>query len=114
MGGIDAGQVLAWITGIGTLVVGLWTLVGRSKDTTFARVVGERDRLDKRVGELEKGREEDRARLDRVEAELEALRLDHKTLLDFLRDICSGRFDSDWVKGRARDLLDRFGGGGTT
>ena len=50
------------------------------------------------------------ARLDRVESELEALRLDHKTLLDFLRDICSGRFDHDWIKGRASDLLERFGG----
>ncbi|SEI66419.1 hypothetical protein SAMN04488058_101280 [Deinococcus reticulitermitis] len=111
MAGLEPEQLLAWITGVGGVAVGVWTKFGSSRDTAFARITGERDRLDRRVSELEKGREEDRARLDKVEGELEALRLDHKTLLDFLRDIVSGRFDSDWVKGRAADLLERFGGG---
>lgn len=121
MAGLDVGQTLAAITTVSTVVIAIWTRLGTSKDTAFTRVLGERDRLDKRVAELEKGREEDRkardedrARLDHVERELEALRLDHKTLLDFLRDIVSGHFDHDWIKSRAGDLLGRFGGGGGT
>ena len=113
MAGLEPEQLLAWVTGLGGLAVGVWTKFGASRETAFSRVAGERDRLDKRVSELEKGREEDRARLDKVEGELEALRLDHKTLLDFLRDIIGGRFDHEWIKARAADLLERFGGGKT-
>lgn len=105
------GEALAAITTLLAAATGVWSLIGKSRDSAVTHLVGERNRLDARVAELEKGREEDRARLDRVETELEALRLDHKTLLDFLRDICSGRFDPEWVKGRAQDLLERFGGG---
>ena len=120
MAGVDIGQGLAALSGFLIAITGIWALFGKSRDSTVTHLVGERNRLDARVAELEKAREEDRqareedrARLDKVESELEALRLDHKTLLDFLRDICSGRFDPDWVKGRAQDLLDRFGGGKT-
>lgn len=89
----------------------LWGLFGKSRDSTVSYLIGDRDRLGARVEQVEKAHEETRARLDKVEAELETLRLDHKTLLDFLRDICSGRFDGEWIRGRAADLLERFGGG---
>lgn len=108
---MEPGTILAWITGISGVVIGVWNVFGKSKDTSYARVEAERNRLDAKVVELEKGQKEQAERLDKVEAELEALRLDHKTLLDFLRDICSGRFDHEWIKGRAQDLLTRFGGG---
>lgn len=110
---MEPGTLLAWITGISGVVVGVWTQFGKSRDTSFARLEGERNRLDARVGELEKGREEDRARLDKIEAEMEELKRAHVTLLDFLRDIVSRRFDPEWILGRAQDLLDRFGGGKT-
>lgn len=110
---MEPGAVLSWITGVSGVVIGAWTLLGKSKDSSYTRLEGERDRLDTKVAQLETKQKEQAERLDKVEAELEALRLDHKTLLDFLRDICSGRFDHDWIRGRAQDLLTRFGGGGT-
>lgn len=110
MAGLDTGVLLAIASIAGTVGIPLVVHFARGRDSNLTHLVGERDRLDRRVGELEAGREEDRARLDRVEAELAALRLDHKTLLDFLREIVSGRFDGEWIKGRAQDLLERFGG----
>lgn len=103
MSSMSVGEMLTAVSIVGGLIVTVWTRLGTSKENSFTRVVDERNRLDSKVAELDE-------RLNKVEAELEALRLDHKTLLDFLRDIVSGRFDHEWVKGRAGDLLDRFGG----
>ncbi|MBZ9716153.1 DNA-binding protein [Deinococcus multiflagellatus] len=110
---MTSGEILQAITLTSTLVIGVWTLWGKGKDTNYTRLEGERNRLDQRVAELEKGREEDRARLERVETELDDLKRVHYTLIDFLRDIVSGNFDEAWIKRRAADLLSRHGGGGT-
>lgn len=107
---MSVGEVVAAVSGLSGAVATLWTLFGKSKTDSFTRLEGERNRLDAKVAELETKQQAQSERLDKVEAELEALRLDHKTLLDFLRDIVSGRFDGEWVKGRAEDLLARFGG----
>ncbi|MFC4639806.1 hypothetical protein [Deinococcus hohokamensis] len=111
---IETGTALALATILSSVAIPAWAHFSKGRDSTVAHLVGERDRLDKRVAELEAGRKEDQARFERMENDLAALRLDHKTLLDFLRDIVSGRFDGEWVKGRAADLLARFGGGGTS
>ncbi|MBZ9712171.1 hypothetical protein [Deinococcus multiflagellatus] len=109
---MTSGELLQGITLLSTLIIGIWTLLSKGKDTTYTRLESDRNRLDQRVAELERAREEDRARLDRVETELDDLKRVHGTVLDFLRDVVSGRFDLDWIKGRAADLLARYGGGG--
>ena len=114
---LTVGQILGSISGIGGVVIGVWTLLGKSKDTSFTRLEGERNRLDVQLKEVreqqrladERQRDTDK-RLALVEAEMKSLRLDHKVVLDFLRDIVSGVFDWEQIRARAADLLGRFGG----
>ncbi|MDL2342546.1 hypothetical protein QOL99_00085 [Deinococcus sp. MIMF12] len=106
---LTVGQILGSISGIGGVVIGAWTLLGKSKDTTYLRVVADRDRLDGQLKELREQQQATDNRLARVESEMKTLRLDHKVVLDFLRDIRSGVFDWEQIKRRASDLLDRLG-----
>lgn len=107
----ESGTILAVLGVTLPAIWQIWDRLGKGKADAFARSEGERDRLEKRVQATEQ-------RLDTVEAELEALKVEHSELkqkyvmlLDFLRDIVSGRFDEKWVIGRAHDLLDRLWGG---
>ena len=107
---LTVGQILGSISGIGGVVIGAWTLLGKSKDTSFARLEGERNRLADEIKELREGQRAMSGRLQRVEDEMKSLRLDHQVVLDFLRDIVSGVFSWDQIRARAADLLGRFGG----
>ncbi|GGB85199.1 hypothetical protein [Deinococcus soli (ex Cha et al. 2016)] len=101
------GELLAWVTAGSSLLINFWTLLGKSKDTTYTRIEAERNRLDTKVQGLEQ-------RVEKVESELDALRADHRTLLDFLRDVASGQYDITWIQQRARELLARMGSRGGT
>ncbi|GHG35954.1 hypothetical protein GCM10017784_32560 [Deinococcus indicus] len=104
---MSPGELLAWITAGSSVLINVWTLLGKSKDTTYTRVEADRNRLDTKVQALEQ-------RLERVETELDELRADHRTLLDFLRDVASGTYNLDWIEKRAKDLLARMGSRGGT
>lgn len=103
--GLSTGESIALMTAAGTFISVIWSNFGKSRDTNLTHLVSERNRLDQRVAALE-------SRLDQVEAELEAVKADHRTLLDFLRDVVSGYFpDLPAVVSRAQTLLARMGGG---
>ncbi|MDL2342689.1 hypothetical protein QOL99_00850 [Deinococcus sp. MIMF12] len=53
-----------------------------------------------------------RTRLAGLEAEVTALHLDRRLLLDYLRDVAGGDFGPGWCGRRARDLLGRLEGEG--
>lgn len=97
------GEILAWITAGSSLLINVWTLLGKSKDTNYTRVEADRNRLDTKVQGLEQ-------RLERVETELDELRADRRTLLDYVRDVVSGQYDITWIRKRGTDLLRRLDG----
>ena len=116
----SAGAVLGMITAASAVIIPVWTRLGQSRDTAWTRMQTDRDRLDKRVQELEVARTTDRKdfetalkeaqeRMDRVEAELDEIRLDRRVLLEFAQDVASGLFDKTWHEQRAKDLLARMG-----
>ena len=75
--------------------------IGKGKET-------ERDRLEKRVADLEAGKKQLEDRLDTVETELDVVKHDLRNLSDFLQEIVSGLYDLDWIKKKAQNLIDRL------
>lgn len=104
------GEMIAGATVALTVVWQIWDRLGKGRSDALTRGDAERSRLETRIQELEKARAEDRLRLDKVETELDELRADRRTLIEYLRDVVSGQFDYDWLRRRAADLLGRMGG----
>lgn len=107
---LETGEVIAWLTGGTTVIVTIWTQFGKSRDTSWTRLEGERTRLEAKVADLENKQQAQAERLDKMEAELQTLKQAHNTLLDFLRDVVGDYFpDLPTLKRRASELLSRFG-----
>ena len=105
------GKILGWTTAGTVALTGVWTYLGKSKDSAWTRLVSENDRVRKDLQEMKTELKSTNERLGKVETELEELRADRRTLLDFLRDVVSGQFPLDWIQTRAKELLTRMGRG---
>ncbi|WP_135227518.1 hypothetical protein [Deinococcus fonticola] len=96
---------LATITGLLGLFVPVVTTwisnSGKNKET-------ERERLEKRVDELEAGKAKLEERVDAVESELDEVKHDLRNLTDFLQEIISGLYDLPWIQKKAQNLIDRM------
>ena len=105
---MNPGDILAWLTGLGGLGVGIWTLFGKTKDSQWSRVESERKWLTDEVTRLRQDVDKAKTRMDSLESELEDLKRHFNVLLDFLKDIISGQYNFDWVVARAKTLLERM------
>lgn len=105
------GKVLGYATAGTVALTGVWTYLGKSKDSAWSRLVSENDRVRKDLQEMKTELKSTNERLEKVETELDGMRADIRLLLDFLRDIVSGQFPLDWIQTRARELLARMGRG---
>ncbi|MBI0447136.1 hypothetical protein [Deinococcus sp. DB0503] len=109
------GEVLAWVTGVGGLSISMFTLFSKGRETSWSQAAALRAELQSQIDELReeiRTRDTDladaRARLTAVEAQLAASLLEHRTLLDYVRDVTGGQYDLDWCKRRGTELLARL------
>lgn len=109
------GELLAWITGLGGLVFSLMTLLGKRGETLFSRIelerkliVDERDRVTNKLSACEECVRECEEREEKVKQENEFLRAGHRAWLEFGEDIAGGSYGPDWVKDRAKQLVQRY------
>lgn len=107
------GKVLGWTTAGTVALTGVWTYLGKSKDSAWSRLVSENDRVRKDLQEMKTDLKNTTERVQRLETEVVELRADRRQLVEFLQDVASGRYELDAAKLRAHELLARMGIGGT-
>lgn len=109
------GELLGWVTGISTVVIGIWSQLGKRGETVFSRieaerklVTEERERLTVKLQECEKEQEQAEERERKLKAENDFLSAGHRAFIEFLEDVQGGSYGFDWVKSRAEQLLKRY------
>ncbi|WP_104992736.1 hypothetical protein [Deinococcus sp. NW-56] len=109
------GEVLAWVTGVSGVAISAYTLVAKGRETAWSQATAIRVELQSQIDELREqisSRDTEladtRKRLAAVEGQLATSALEHRTLLDFVRDVVGGQYDLDWCKRRGLELLARL------